>query len=94
MNSNQNIVLIGMMGSGKTTCGRMLAERLDRPFVDCDALIEGFTGRTISDIFSTDGEEAFRELEEAAFRGVEEADRQRFLEMFRRISANLRERES
>ena len=39
-------------------------------------------------------EEAFRELEETAFRGVEEADRQRFLEMFRRISANLRERES
>ena len=63
MNSNKNIVLIGMMGSGKTTCGHMLAQRLNRPFVDCDTVIEGFTGRAISDLFASDGEEAFRELE-------------------------------
>ncbi len=59
----KNIVLIGMMGSGKSTCGQLLAQRLGRPFVDCDTLIEGFSGRTISEIFAADGEEAFRELE-------------------------------
>ena len=68
MNSNKNIVLIGMMGSGKTTCGQMLAQRLNRPFVDCDTVIEGFTGRAISDLFASDGEEAFRELESQVVR--------------------------
>jgi len=59
----KNIVLIGMMGSGKTTCGKLLAERLGRPFVDCDEVIEGFAGRSIPDIFEQDGEEVFRDLE-------------------------------
>ncbi len=66
----KNIVLIGMMGSGKTTCGRLLAQRLDRPFVDCDELIEQFTGRTIPEIFETDGEDAFRDLESQVIREV------------------------
>lgn len=66
----KNIVLIGMMGSGKTTCGRLLAERLGRPFVDCDELIEQFTGRTIPEIFETDGEDAFRDLESQVIREV------------------------
>ena len=66
MNSNQNIVLVGMIGSGKTTCGQLLANRLGRPFVDCDALIEKSTGRTIPQIFSTQGEWAFRDLEHRA----------------------------
>ena len=64
----KNIVLIGMMGSGKTTCGRLLAERLGRPFVDCDEVIEGFAGRSIPEIFETDGEEGFRELESAVIK--------------------------
>ena len=64
----KNIVLIGMMGSGKTTCGRLLAGRLGRPFVDCDAVIEGFAGRSIPDIFAAEGEEAFRELESQVIR--------------------------
>ena len=60
---DKNIVLIGMMGSGKTTVGGLLAPRLRRPFVDTDALIEEREGRSIPDIFARDGEEAFRALE-------------------------------
>lgn len=60
---DKNIVLIGMMGSGKTTVGKLLARRLRRPFVDTDALIEEREGRSIPDIFAQDGEDAFRALE-------------------------------
>ena len=60
---DKNIVLIGMMGSGKTTVGALLAQRLRRPFVDTDALIEEREGRSIPDIFARDGEDAFRALE-------------------------------
>lgn len=59
----KNIILIGMMGCGKTTAGHLLAQQLGRPFVDCDELMEGNTGRTISEIFSQDGERGFRSLE-------------------------------
>jgi shikimate kinase len=51
------------MGSGKTTVGRLLAERLGRPFLDSDDLIEARTGRTVREIFASDGEAAFRALE-------------------------------
>lgn len=64
----KNIVLIGMMGAGKTTCGRLLAQRLGRPFVDCDEVIEGFAGCSIPEIFRRDGEEAFRDLESMVIR--------------------------
>ena len=60
---DKNIVLIGMMGSGKTTVGALLAGCLRRPFVDTDALIEEREGRSIPDIFAQDGEDAFRTLE-------------------------------
>ena len=66
MNSQKNIVLIGMMGSGKTTCGRLLAQRLGRDFVDCDKWIEQSAGRTISQLFASQGERAFRDLEAKA----------------------------
>lgn len=59
----QNIVLIGMMGCGKTTVGRLLAQHLECPMADTDALIEERTGRTIPDIFAADGEARFRALE-------------------------------
>ena len=59
----KNIVLIGMMSSGKTTVGKLLAQRLGRPFLDTDALIEEREGRSIPDIFARDGEGAFRALE-------------------------------
>ena len=60
---NKNIVLIGMMGCGKTTVGKLLARRFDRPLVDTDALIEQRQGRSIPDIFAQDGEAYFRALE-------------------------------
>ena len=60
---DKNIVLIGMMGCGKTTVGGLLAGRLCRPFADTDALIEEREGRSIPDIFDRDGEDAFRALE-------------------------------
>ena len=60
---DKNIVLIGMMGSGKTTAGKLLAHRLRRPFVDTDALIEEREGRSIPEIFQRDGEAFFRSLE-------------------------------
>ncbi len=60
----KNIVLIGMMGCGKTTVGQLLAQRLGRTLVDTDALIEAREGMTIPEIFETMGEGYFRSLEE------------------------------
>lgn len=61
--------LIGMMGSGKSTVGPLVAERLGLGFVDLDAEIEG-GGVTIEQLFERSGEEAFRDLEEAAIARV------------------------
>ena len=57
------IVLVGLMGAGKTTVGRRLASRLDLPFRDADHEIEAAAGMTISDIFTIYGEPAFRDGE-------------------------------
>lgn len=57
------IVLIGLMGAGKSTVGPLVARRTGRPFVDADAALEARTGRRIADIFATDGEAAFRTIE-------------------------------
>ncbi len=59
----KNLALIGFMGSGKSSVGRLAAAQLDFQFVDTDDLIEARAGKPISDIFSQDGEEAFRNLE-------------------------------
>lgn len=61
----ENIILIGMPGCGKTTVGKLLAERLCRTFVDLDAEIEKAAGVTIPEIFDKDGEEGFRKVESA-----------------------------
>jgi shikimate kinase len=58
-----HIVLVGMMGVGKSTVGRALAVTLDRPLFDSDEMIEDRTGRTVRDIWLTDGEPVFRALE-------------------------------
>lgn len=57
------ITLVGMMGSGKSTVGRLLAARLGCSFHDSDAVIEAKTGKTIRALFAEDGEPAFRALE-------------------------------
>ncbi|MGM0413915.1 MAG: shikimate kinase [Bacillota bacterium] len=57
------VTLIGMMGSGKSTVGKLIAESLDYEFIDTDSLIVEKTGREINDIFSLDGEKYFRNLE-------------------------------
>lgn len=59
----QNIVLIGMMGCGKSTMGRLLSERLGRRLVDTDELIVEREGRSINDIFAAEGEDYFRDQE-------------------------------
>ena len=59
----ENIVLIGMPGCGKSTVGRMLADRLGKTFVDTDAEIEKMANKTIPQIFTEDGEAHFRVLE-------------------------------
>ncbi len=59
----KNIVLIGLMGSGKTEVGKKLAERLKYTFIDTDSLVEKKKGKSVAAIFIEDGEPYFRELE-------------------------------
>ena len=59
----KNIVLIGLMGSGKSAVGRTVAKKLGRRFIDTDRYIERKSGKTIQELFEQNGEEAFRLLE-------------------------------
>jgi len=61
-----NIVLIGFMGTGKSAVGRRLAERLERPFIELDRIIEEREGCSIAEIFERRGEAHFRRIERAA----------------------------
>ncbi len=65
------IYLTGFMGSGKTTVGRKLAERLTVPFVDLDHEIERRTHKTVRELFEAEGEGAFRRLETEALRATQ-----------------------
>ena len=58
-----NIVLIGFRGTGKSTVGKLLADRLERNFIDSDKYVEDSTGKTIKHIFEGDGEVRFRKIE-------------------------------
>ncbi|MBC8126081.1 MAG: shikimate kinase [Gloeobacteraceae cyanobacterium ES-bin-144] len=64
----KNIVLIGFMGSGKSTVGRELQQRLGYPLVDMDQAIEQRAGKAISEVFAGEGEAAFRDMETALLR--------------------------
>ena len=64
MNSNKNLVFLGMMGSGKSSIGNLVSKKLDLHFVDIDNLIIESEGMTISEIFEKKGECYFRNLEE------------------------------
>lgn len=61
-------VLIGFMGAGKSSVGRLVAKRLGAEFVDLDARIESAAGRTVQEIFASQGEGVFRNLEREAIR--------------------------
>jgi shikimate kinase len=64
MNSNKNLVFLGMMGSGKSSIGNLVSKKLDLPFIDVDNLIIKNTGMNISELFEKKGENYFRTLEE------------------------------
>jgi shikimate kinase len=70
----RNIALIGFMGSGKSSVGRLVAEMLGYQFTDTDALIEARAGCFISDIFAQQGEAAFREREAEVLRELARLD--------------------
>ncbi|VGO16014.1 Shikimate kinase [Pontiella desulfatans] len=59
----KNIVLVGFMGSGKTTVGKLIAEKTGMPLLDMDSMIEERAGKSINEIFADDGEARFREYE-------------------------------
>ena len=62
----RHLVLVGLMGAGKTTVGAACATRLARPFVDTDDVVEANTGMTVAELFAHEGEARFRELERQA----------------------------
>jgi shikimate kinase len=64
MNSNKNLVFLGMMGSGKSSIGNLVSKELDIPFIDIDNLIVENVGMSISQIFEKKGEDYFRNIEE------------------------------
>jgi shikimate kinase len=63
MIGGKSVYLTGFMGSGKTTVGKLIAEKLELPFVDLDQYIENKTGQKIANIFTEYGEERFRKIE-------------------------------
>lgn len=63
---SRHVVLVGLMATGKSTVGRILAEELGRPLLDSDEQVEARTGRTVRELFVEDGEPAFRAHESAA----------------------------
>ena len=60
---HRGLALVGLRGTGKSTVGRILAQRLDRPFFDADVELEQVAGRSIRAIFAEEGEPVFRDLE-------------------------------
>ncbi len=68
MDDQRHLVLIGMMGVGKSSVGRRVALRLGRQFLDTDQLVEEEAGRTVAEIFAAEGEPAFRARENAVVR--------------------------
>ena len=64
MKINKSLVLIGMMGSGKSSIGKILSKKLEFEFIDTDIKIEEFEKKTISEIFNRNGEKYFRKIEE------------------------------
>jgi len=70
LSPGRNLVLIGLMGSGKTVVGQLVADVLGRPFVDTDAVVARESGKTVTELFAGAGERAFRRDEAEAVRHV------------------------
>ncbi|MDP2234192.1 MAG: shikimate kinase [Actinomycetota bacterium] len=70
-----HVFLVGFMGCGKSTVGRLLAQDMSVPFVDLDVLVQERADRPLVDIFAHDGEDAFRDLESAALSSMASAPR-------------------
>jgi shikimate kinase len=68
-----HIFLVGFMGAGKSTVGRLIAQRLGLPFADLDAMVETVDGRTVARMWSESGEEVFRAAESAALVSLAQA---------------------
>ena len=75
MNARHAIVLVGLMGSGKTTVGKRIAQELGYAFVDSDDVVASTAGKSVREIFAQDGEAVFRQCESEAIKSVL-ADRQ------------------
>ncbi|ETT48676.1 shikimate kinase [Paenibacillus sp. FSL P4-0338] len=72
---DRNIILVGMMATGKSTVGAILAEELDYELIDLDAVITGREGRSIADIFADGGEQAFRSIESEVLQEMLQGER-------------------
>ena len=70
MNARHAIVLVGLMGSGKTTVGKRIAQELGYPFVDSDDVVASVAGKSVREIFAQDGEARFRQCESDAIKSV------------------------
>ena len=70
MNARHAIVLVGLMGSGKTTVGKRIAQELGFPFVDSDDVVASVAGKSVRDMFAQDGEAVFRQCESDAIKSV------------------------
>ncbi len=73
---SNNVILVGFMGSGKTTIGKLLALRLKKKFVDMDDVLEERAGKAISLVFSEDGEPHFRDMERKLVRELAAGENQ------------------
>jgi shikimate kinase len=74
MTTPRRVLLVGMMGAGKTTVGELFARRLGWRYVDSDDEVEALTGRSVKELFSAGGEQAFRPLESHALAAALEDD--------------------
>ena len=70
MNARHAIVLVGLMGSGKTTVGKRIAQELGYPFVDSDDVVASVAGKSVRELFTQDGEARFRQCESDAIKSV------------------------
>jgi shikimate kinase len=70
----ERVLLIGMMGVGKSTVGGLVSQRLGWPYIDSDEWVQRHTGKTVPEIFATDGEAAFRAQETAALEEAATSD--------------------